>query len=383
MEARELVAGSFLEGAPVAARLGAHGRRACDALRDGAAARWRRRRRAARRGRAAAAARRPRLHAARASARWSRARWSRAPLARGRRAGGPARADARARVRGLQVHGAAVDARGGGPPRGGEPGRRRGGRRGARRRPRPAGHPARHLDRRRRAHAARPASGRSRTRPACACTSPARRSWPACASSPGRRSWSRGRPRRVQLRLERPAVAGRGDRLVIRSYSPAATIGGRGGRRSPGPPQAAAARARRRPRPGRPRRGRHGGARRERRGSTPPRWPRGSPCPVADARCATLGGRADRGRPGRRSAARDRRRAALDGLAADAQARLAAFHAANPLKPAMPREELRGARLPRAAPTAPSSTSWRASPRAGRCAVAGGRRRAGRATPCA
>src|SRR5262249_25238843 len=30
----------------------------------------------------------------------------------------------------------------------------------------------------------------------------------------------------VQLRLESPAVAGRGDRLVIRSYSPAVTIGG-------------------------------------------------------------------------------------------------------------------------------------------------------------
>ena len=30
----------------------------------------------------------------------------------------------------------------------------------------------------------------------------------------------------VQLRLERPAVAGRGDRLIVRSYSPAATIGG-------------------------------------------------------------------------------------------------------------------------------------------------------------
>jgi selenocysteine-specific elongation factor len=32
--------------------------------------------------------------------------------------------------------------------------------------------------------------------------------------------------RRAQLRLERPAVAARGDRLVVRSYSPAATIGG-------------------------------------------------------------------------------------------------------------------------------------------------------------
>jgi selenocysteine-specific elongation factor len=31
---------------------------------------------------------------------------------------------------------------------------------------------------------------------------------------------------RVQLRLERPSVAGRGDRLILRSYSPAATIGG-------------------------------------------------------------------------------------------------------------------------------------------------------------
>jgi selenocysteine-specific elongation factor len=30
----------------------------------------------------------------------------------------------------------------------------------------------------------------------------------------------------VQLRLERPAVAGRGDRLIVRSYSPAVTIGG-------------------------------------------------------------------------------------------------------------------------------------------------------------
>jgi selenocysteine-specific elongation factor len=35
-----------------------------------------------------------------------------------------------------------------------------------------------------------------------------------------------GETRRAQLRLERPAVAARGDRLVIRSYSPAGTIGG-------------------------------------------------------------------------------------------------------------------------------------------------------------
>jgi selenocysteine-specific elongation factor len=35
-----------------------------------------------------------------------------------------------------------------------------------------------------------------------------------------------GETRRAQLRLERPSVAARGDRLVIRSYSPARTIGG-------------------------------------------------------------------------------------------------------------------------------------------------------------
>src|SRR5205823_1695319 len=35
-----------------------------------------------------------------------------------------------------------------------------------------------------------------------------------------------GATARVQLRLESPAVAGRGDRLVLRSYSPATTIGG-------------------------------------------------------------------------------------------------------------------------------------------------------------
>jgi selenocysteine-specific elongation factor len=35
-----------------------------------------------------------------------------------------------------------------------------------------------------------------------------------------------GQPALAQLRLERPSVAGRGDRLVIRAYSPAATVGG-------------------------------------------------------------------------------------------------------------------------------------------------------------
>jgi selenocysteine-specific elongation factor len=35
-----------------------------------------------------------------------------------------------------------------------------------------------------------------------------------------------GKTVRAQLRLERPAAAGRGDRLVVRSYSPASTIGG-------------------------------------------------------------------------------------------------------------------------------------------------------------
>jgi selenocysteine-specific elongation factor len=41
-----------------------------------------------------------------------------------------------------------------------------------------------------------------------------------------RPSLSPGATAAVQLRLERPAVAGRGDRLIVRSYSPAVTIGG-------------------------------------------------------------------------------------------------------------------------------------------------------------
>jgi selenocysteine-specific elongation factor len=42
----------------------------------------------------------------------------------------------------------------------------------------------------------------------------------------GARAVEAGSSQRVQIRLERPAVVGRGDRLVIRAYSPARTIGG-------------------------------------------------------------------------------------------------------------------------------------------------------------
>jgi selenocysteine-specific elongation factor len=84
----------------------------------------------------------------------------------------------------------------------------------------------------------------------------------------------------VQLRLERPAVAGRGDRLIVRSYSPAVTIGGalvvdplatkkrRRDAPAPGPRRPwAAPTPRARPC--------SSSKRRARRGSTPRAWPRG------------------------------------------------------------------------------------------------------------
>jgi len=154
-----------------------------------------------------------------------------------------------------------------------------------------------------------------------------------------------GTTRLVQLRLERPAVAGRGDRVVIRSYSPAATIAG-----------AVVVDPL---------------ARRKRRGSATEAGPDALAAMVAEAAAAGIdahtlaarltvpvadlardvAGRADlvtlAGDPPRVIG-----RATLDGLAADLQARLAAFHAANPLKPAIPREVLRGKVFLHAAPGA-------------------------------
>jgi selenocysteine-specific elongation factor len=154
-----------------------------------------------------------------------------------------------------------------------------------------------------------------------------------------------GTTRRVQLRLEKKAVAGRGDRLVVRSYSPAATIAGA----VVGDPL----------------------ARRKRRGAgadttadplkamVAEAGPAGVDAPSLAARLTqpladlakALGQRSDvvvLGRdPGHVVSA-----GAMAGLARDARAQLEAFHAANPLKAGIPREELRGRVFARAAPGA-------------------------------
>jgi selenocysteine-specific elongation factor len=151
-----------------------------------------------------------------------------------------------------------------------------------------------------------------------------------------------GRPVRAQLRMERPAVAGRSDRLVLRSYSPAATIGG-AVVLDPVPPT----------------------RRRRDAGSAPPAPARADAAAAARALVeqagsagidtATLAARltlpqadvpALLGRvPGVAAVGRDPvwyvSHQALDGLAESARAALQRFHGDSPLKPAMPREELR------------------------------------------
>jgi selenocysteine-specific elongation factor len=146
----------------------------------------------------------------------------------------------------------------------------------------------------------------------------------------------------AQLRLERPAVAGRGDRLVLRAYSPAVTIGG-AEVIDPLPP------------------------RRRRRDPTPVLVrPSEEPAPLAARRMVEAAGpvgveagalaarltvpRADLAgllasvpevaAVGKESGAY-LSRAALEALQAEARAVLARFHRENPLKAAMPREELR------------------------------------------
>ena len=73
-----------------------------------------------------------------------------------------------------------------------------------------------------------PSAKAAEARRACARAQRHRaKSWAACRS-PGRRRGDRGRSRRalVRLRLEQPAVLTRGDRFIIRAYSPPITIGG-------------------------------------------------------------------------------------------------------------------------------------------------------------
>jgi selenocysteine-specific elongation factor len=155
-----------------------------------------------------------------------------------------------------------------------------------------------------------------------------------------------GTTRLVQLRLERPAVAGRGDRLVIRSYSPAATVAGavvvdplakRKRRTAEATPVAADAI----------------GAIVTDAGTGGidiPTLAARLTVPVADLSHA-LAARGDivalAGDPSRVISA-----AALERLAAELRAHLTAFHAANPLKAAIPREELRSRVFLRAAPGA-------------------------------
>ena len=154
-----------------------------------------------------------------------------------------------------------------------------------------------------------------------------------------------GTTRLVQLRLERPAVAGRGDRIVLRSYSPAATIGGavvvdplaRRKRRGAATEAAADALAAMVAEAGAA-------------GIDAPTLAARLTVPVPTSRATSRG--APIWSPSAGDPPRVIGRATLDALAADLQARLAAFHAANPLKPAIPREELRGRVFLRAAPGA-------------------------------
>ena len=146
---------------------------------------------------------------------------------RRRRAGAAARRGGARACAGCRCTARPRRARGGRPPRGGQPGRRGGGRASTRgdvlTRP---GTLRADVDRWTWSCRSSPASGRSRTRRACASTWRAPRCWPACGVLDAPPAVAPGTTRRVQLRLEKKAVAGRGDRLVVRSYSPAATIGG-------------------------------------------------------------------------------------------------------------------------------------------------------------
>ncbi|HVR70776.1 MAG TPA: selenocysteine-specific translation elongation factor [Vicinamibacteria bacterium] len=151
-----------------------------------------------------------------------------------------------------------------------------------------------------------------------------------------------GRAARAQLRMEAPAVAGRGDRLVLRSYSPAATIGG-AVVLDPFPPP-----------------------RRRRDALLSAAVPAGADAATAARALVQQAGTAGLDTPTLaarltvppadvpRLVAGDAllvavgrepvwyvARAALEALAAKARVALERFHAGNPLRPAMPREELR------------------------------------------
>jgi selenocysteine-specific elongation factor len=145
----------------------------------------------------------------------------------------------------------------------------------------------------------------------------------------------------AQLRLERPAVACRGDRLVLRSYSPAATIGGARVLDPLAPKRRAAL-------SGEAARTLSGSAVAAARLLLAEAGRAGVDLPTLSARVglplaelsAALAKDAHvvvlEGEP-----ARALERGAFGGLGGEALEQLAAFHRANPLKAGMPREELR------------------------------------------
>ena len=305
---------------------------------------WRWRRAAARRPERgpAAAADRPRLHACKGFGTVVTGTLV-AGHARGGRGGrGPA-LGRRARVRGLQVHGAARRALGRRHAHRREPGRGRDRGARARRRAGAARDAARDVDARRRARAAARTRSRSRTARGSACTRRAPRCSPACACSSRVRSRP-GRRALAQLRLESPA--GGGARRPPRA--PLLLAGRHDRRRARRRPAAAAA-------PGR------GPRRRSRACATPPAWPRrprpssreagtaGIEAPllaarltVAAAELAQALARQPGARRARGGAGRCCWRAALSiGCRRRRSSRSSAFHRENPLRPAMPREELR------------------------------------------
>jgi selenocysteine-specific elongation factor len=148
----------------------------------------------------------------------------------------------------------------------------------------------------------------------------------------------------VQLRLERPAVAGRGDRLIVRSYSPAVTIGGALVADPLAPKQ------RRRDAAARGSRRTLGGADATRAavllvteagtsGIDAPRLAARVTAAV-EAVLAGLAGESSVVALGK-DPAWLLSRAAVDALTQSARDVLARYHVDQPLKPAMPREELR------------------------------------------
>ena len=174
----------------------------------------------------------------------------------------------------------------------------------------------------------------------------------------GGESLEPGRSGLAQLRLEGPAVVGRGDRLVLRSYSPAETIGGA----LVLDPLAPRRRAAERP-----------AVERLREAATPAQaaeamvaeaGPAGIEAPAPGGAPDGPAPRAGLGalrEPGARLAGAGPRRRRLPGapsrLGAAALEALAAFHRAQPLKAGMPREELRARAFGQASPSPSSECS--------------------------